>query len=109
LVNDGTTESAGFGWLARRTKTSFTVPLFAKQTTSCPPPTYYATTNCAQQTPIFAAHDSDDDVVGFELGLAAAERLQSADYALTWQMAHSVCEEKIAEIGAWLTKRFSAR
>lgn len=61
-----------------------------------------------RQTPIFAAHGSDDDVVGFDLGLAAAERLQAAGYALTWQryvdMPHAVCEEEIGEIGAWLAK-----
>jgi len=64
-----------------------------------------------RQTPIFAGHGTDDDVVGLELGQAAVDRLIADDYALDWHryegMPHSVCEEEIADIGEWLTARFT--
>jgi len=83
--------------------------------TYLPDPTLLAPEQLAanRATAIFAAHGNEDDVVGFDLGLAAAERLQAAGYALTWQryegMPHAVCEEEIAEIGAWLSAILPAR
>lgn len=64
-----------------------------------------------RHTPIFAGHGTDDDVVGFELGQRAHDHLQGLQYDIAWHpypgMPHSVCDEEIADIGAWLTARFS--
>ena len=56
-------------------------------------------------TPIFAAHGTDDDVVSFQLGVAARTLLIQHGYPLEWRdypMPHSVCLEEIAAIGQWL-------
>lgn len=65
-----------------------------------------------RDTPMFAGHGTDDDVVGFELGQRALAHLQGLHYDIAWHpypgMPHAVCEEEIADIGAWLTARFNA-
>lgn len=61
--------------------------------------------------PIFAAHGSEDDVVGLELGIRARDFLTRRGYRLEWHeypMPHSVCLEEIREIGRWLGDRMAA-
>ena len=60
--------------------------------------------------PIFAAHGSADDVVSFELGLAARDFLVHNAYRVDWRdypMGHSVCLDEIKAIGHWLNDRLS--
>lgn len=60
--------------------------------------------NC--ETPVFAAHGTEDPVVPFELGEAARDILLQQGYNVTWhayRMPHAVCIEEIAAIGEWLT------
>lgn len=62
-----------------------------------------------RQTPIFAGHGREDDVVALPLGQQAEEFLRHEGYAIAWHdypMAHSVCVEEIADIGRWLGERF---
>jgi phospholipase/carboxylesterase len=62
-----------------------------------------------RQTPIFAGHGSEDDVVPPQLGINARDLLLKQGYALTWHsypMPHSVCLEEIGDIGSWLSERF---
>lgn len=69
-------------------------------------------TEANKATPIFAAHGTDDDVVSFQLGVAARELLIQHGYALEWQdypMPHSVCIEEIEAIGKWLRKVIGAQ
>lgn len=63
-----------------------------------------------RQTPIFAGHGSEDDVVPLALGRQAFELLAEQGYPITWfdyPMAHSVCPEEIANIGQWLSERLT--
>jgi len=63
-----------------------------------------------RRTPIFAGHGDEDDVVPLQLGMAARDSLLRQGYDLAWHtypMPHSVCEEEIAAIGAWLTARLA--
>ena len=60
--------------------------------------------------PVFAAHGQDDNVVAFEMGVAARDFLRQRDYRVDWHdypMAHAVCAEEIAAIGAWLRSRIA--
>ena len=60
-----------------------------------------------RDTPVFAAHGSDDDVVSPTLGLQAAELLRQLGMAPEWrsyELPHSVNLEEIADIGAWLRR-----
>ncbi len=62
-----------------------------------------------RSTPIFAAHGTQDDVVGLRLGETARDTLQAEGYAVEWHsyaMPHSVCLDEIRAIGAWLTTRW---
>jgi phospholipase/carboxylesterase len=55
--------------------------------------------------PIFAAHGTADEVVSFELGVAARALLVDHGYAPEWHdypIAHSVCLDEIRAIGKWL-------
>jgi phospholipase/carboxylesterase len=61
-------------------------------------------------TPVFAAHGTDDDVVSFELGLAARDFLIEGGYPVDWHdypMSHSVCIDEIRAIGQWLNARMA--
>lgn len=61
-----------------------------------------------RQIPLFVAHGTDDDVVSLGLGTQALElvkRLGPSPEWHTYRMPHSVCEEEIADIGAWLHAR----
>ena len=64
-----------------------------------------------RQTPIFAAHGTEDDVVSPELGILARDLLVQEGYPVVWHefpMPHSVCWEEIVLIGGWLRKRMKA-
>ncbi|MFL2546558.1 MAG: alpha/beta hydrolase [Candidatus Rariloculaceae bacterium] len=60
--------------------------------------------------PLFVAHGTQDPVVPPAMGLAAKDRLVEFGYAVEWhsyEMAHSVCAEEVADINAWLISRLS--
>lgn len=57
--------------------------------------------------PIFMAHGTQDGVVPFALGKAAADQLYAAGYVIDWHsyaMQHTVCVEEVAAISGWLQK-----
>lgn len=59
-------------------------------------------------TPIFMAHGRSDPVIPYALGAASRDALLKFGYAVEWHeyaMQHSVCEEELRDIEAWLTKR----
>ena len=65
--------------------------------------------NAAQS--IFAAHGTEDDVVGPGLGTRARDFLAARGHAVEWReypMPHSVCIEEIVDIGTWLRTRMAA-
>ena len=56
-------------------------------------------------TPIFMGHGVHDNVVDIERGRASRELLGQLGYSVEWHeypMAHSVCEEEIADLNRWL-------
>lgn len=60
-----------------------------------------------RQTPIFAAHGEDDDVVSIRLGEKALDTLSDHAGPIQWQtypMDHAVCWEEIRAIGLWLNR-----
>lgn len=64
--------------------------------------------NAAQS--IFAAHGTEDDVVGPGLGTRARDFLAARGHAVEWReypMPHSVCLEEIVDIGTWLRTRMA--
>ena len=64
-----------------------------------------------RQIPLFVAHGTDDDVVSIGLGRQAVEILNQCELSPEWRtydMAHAVCNEEIADIGAWLRARIMA-
>lgn len=63
------------------------------------------------QLPILAAHGRFDDVVSPALGMQARDFLSGRGYRIDWReypMPHAVCDEEIADIGAWLRARLEA-
>jgi phospholipase/carboxylesterase len=59
-------------------------------------------------TPIFMAHGRSDPIIPFTLGSASREALLEFGYAVEWHeyaMQHSVCQEELRDIEAWLTIR----
>lgn len=61
-----------------------------------------------RRTPIFTAHGLFDPVVPYFLGENSKNRLIKAGYAVTWKtygMQHSVNDEELADLSAWLTDR----
>lgn len=61
--------------------------------------------------PIFAAHGTEDDVVGLGLGSRARDLVSGRGHPVEWReypMPHSVCLEEIVDIGAWLRQRMAA-
>ena len=78
--------------------------------------TYLPLANCAaseaqastRATPVFMAHGRNDPVIPHELGADSRDVLQKLGYAVEWHeysMQHSVCEEELRDIEAWLTLR----
>jgi phospholipase/carboxylesterase len=59
-----------------------------------------------RDTPIFAGHGLQDDVVVLPMGIDAKNQVQHLGCDVEWHtypMAHSVCVEEIRDIGLWLT------
>lgn len=57
------------------------------------------------ETPIFMAHGTADGVLPIALAESSRSALERLGYRVAWHaypMAHSVCAEEIAAIGAWL-------
>jgi phospholipase/carboxylesterase len=57
-------------------------------------------------TPIFMAHGRSDSVIPYVLGVASRDALLNFGYAVEWHeygMQHSVCEEELLDITAWLS------
>ncbi len=60
-----------------------------------------------QATPIFLGHGMQDPVVVPALGEATCRQLQAAGYAVEWHaysMPHSVCQQEVADLAAWLRR-----
>ncbi len=58
-------------------------------------------------TPIFQAHGTFDPMVPFARGRHSRDRLRAMGYDVRWAeypMEHHVCEEEIADVGAWLNE-----
>lgn len=71
---------------------------------------YEASVN-ARQTPIFMAHGRNDPVVPYALGAASKDTLEELGYAVEWReygMQHSVCEEELRDIEAWLGRQIKS-
>jgi phospholipase/carboxylesterase len=61
--------------------------------------------------PLFVAHGTGDDVVSMSLGeqaLALVRALGLEPVWKTYDMPHAVCQDEIADIGAWLNQRVDA-
>jgi phospholipase/carboxylesterase len=61
-------------------------------------------------TPIFMAHGRSDPVIPYALGAFSRDALLEFGYAVEWHeyaMQHSVCEEELRDIEAWLTRQMS--
>lgn len=76
-----------------------------------PAPFMLTETDCGPNrgTPVFAGHGTDDGVVPLALGARAKDHLQQEGYGLTWRLyaiQHTVSENELADIGAWLAERF---
>ncbi len=64
-----------------------------------------------QATPIFQAHGRADTVIQIQRAEQSRDLLKSLGYQVEWHeymMAHSVCEEEIDDISAWLKKILAA-
>lgn len=65
----------------------------------------------SKNTPIFMAHGLSDPIVPYTLGKASKEILLQQGYSLDWHeyaMPHSVCQEEVEDIEAWLKTVLSA-
>ncbi|HSM99246.1 MAG TPA: carboxylesterase [Gallionella sp.] len=63
-------------------------------------------------TPIFMAHGRSDPVIPYALGAGSRDALLGLGHVVEWHeyaMQHSVCEEELRDIEAWLTKRLQGR
>ena len=59
------------------------------------------------QTPIFMAHGTADPVVSIDRAQQSRDLLTGMGYQVQWHtypMQHSLCQEEIDDIGAWLKK-----
>jgi phospholipase/carboxylesterase len=66
----------------------------------------------SRNTPIFMAHGKFDPIVPHALGLASKEHLESLGYQIAWReypMQHTVVDEELRDIEAWLSGRMSGR
>jgi phospholipase/carboxylesterase len=62
----------------------------------------------SRATPVFMAHGRSDPIVPYTLGMASRDALLKFGYAVEWHeyaMQHSVCEEELRDIAAWLGKK----
>ncbi|MGH8442310.1 MAG: alpha/beta hydrolase [Nevskiaceae bacterium] len=81
--------------------------------TYLPLPGQYATERRPERrdTPILMCHGQFDQTLPLQLGTFSRDVLMKDGYDVTWReypMAHQVCAEQIADIGAWLRQRFEA-
>ncbi len=61
------------------------------------------------QRRVFQAHGRFDEVIPLAVGRAARDRLLAQGHEVAWHeydMAHSVCAEEVADIRAWLLRRW---
>ncbi len=61
--------------------------------------------NANQNTPIFVAHGTHDDVVPMAMGNTAFDTLKANGYPVSWQtypMQHNVCMQELESISTWL-------
>lgn len=59
------------------------------------------------RAPVFMAHGIMDNIIPMTLALASKQQLLESGYMVEWReypMAHTVCKEEIADIGAWLER-----
>ena len=65
----------------------------------------------AQAPPILMHHGRHDPVLPLMLGSGSRDAIKELGYDVEWQdydMAHSVCEEQVADIATWLMQRLLA-
>jgi len=63
----------------------------------------------AQRQPVFMAHGGSDPVIPLVHAKQSTEQLQQLGFAVEWHqypMAHQVCAEEIADLAAWMDRRF---
>lgn len=68
-------------------------------------------TEAARRQKVFIAHGSLDPVVPFQAGLQSAGVLRQLGLDVEWHsypVGHHVCPEEIADLAAWLGRRFAA-
>ena len=61
----------------------------------------------SRSVPIFMAHGRSDPVIPLARAVSSRDRLKAAGYEVEWyeyEMAHSVCEEEIRQIAAFLRR-----
>jgi phospholipase/carboxylesterase len=61
-----------------------------------------------KDTPILMCHGTQDSMLPLQLGAWSRDVMQEGGYSVDWReypMAHQVCVEEIADIGAWLRQR----
>ncbi len=64
-------------------------------------------TEASKQTPIFLVHGRMDPVIPVQRAIASRDALLALGYQVEWHeypMQHSLCQEEIVHIGAWLKK-----
>ena len=65
-----------------------------------------------KDTPILMCHGQHDGMLPLQLGQWSRDVLQERGYDVTWKeypMQHQVCEEEIADIGAFLKERLAQK
>ena len=82
--------------------------------TYLPLPDAYATEARPERkdTPILMCHGQYDPMLPLQLGAWSRDVLKESGYAVDWReypMQHQVCEEEIADIGAWLHERLGKK
>lgn len=66
----------------------------------------------SRQTPVFMAHGTRDPIVPHVLGLASRDALKSLGYQVEWHeyaMQHTVVDQELRDIEAWLKSKIDAR
>lgn len=61
--------------------------------------------------PVFLAHGLHDPMLPIRAGELAAEQVRSLGHDVEWHsypMQHEACAEELADLGAWLSKRFAS-
>lgn len=60
-----------------------------------------------RETPVFLAHGRGDSVIPIDRAEKSRAMLQALGYPVEWHeymMAHSVCQEEVDDIGAWMKR-----